>query len=120
MSLNEAGEVVSPLGHGGIVAAANGERKLAHQALLELLLGIAELKGADALVGGGDQHASERRAAVADDGIAKDGVANDSGYGASAVLLRGHAYLRGGALVETAAGAVSGGVEGGGYGVAGL
>src|ERR1039458_1508995 len=112
LSLNEAREVVSPLGHGGIVAAANRERKLADQALLELLIGVGELNGTDALVGGGDQHASERRTG--------DGVANDGSHGAAPVLLRSHAELRGGALVEAAAGAVSGGVERGGQGVASL
>src|SRR5208337_5247456 len=42
LSVDEACEVLSPLRHGGIVAAANRERKLPHQALHELLLGVAE------------------------------------------------------------------------------
>ena len=109
---DQAGEVLSPLGHGFVVAAANRERELAHQALLQLLVGIGELNGADALVGGGDQHASEGRAG--------DGVADYGGHGAAAVFLRSHAELRGGALVETAAGAVSGGIERGGHVVASL
>src|ERR1019366_7627286 len=112
LALNEARQVLSPLGHRDIVTAANRERELADQALLELLIGVGELDGADALVGGGDQHASERRTG--------DGVADDSGYSSAAVLLRGHAELRGRALVETTAGAVSGGIERGGHGVAGL
>src|SRR5271169_608259 len=33
LSLNEAREILSPLGHGGIVAAADSEGKLADQAL---------------------------------------------------------------------------------------
>src|SRR5580658_11367277 len=65
LSLNEAREILSPLGHGRIVATADGEGKLADQALYELLIGITELNGADALVGGGDQHASQGRSAAA-------------------------------------------------------
>ena len=68
--------------------------------------------GADAFVGGGDQHASQGRFG--------DGVADDCGDGPATILLWRHAELRGGAFVEAAAGAVSGGVEGGGHVMAGL
>ncbi len=116
-SLQQAGQGVSPGGHGFVVAAANGERKLAHEALLQLALGVAELDGANTFVGSSDEHESQRRTGEM---AAKDGVADDGGDGAAAVFLRGHAELRGGAFVEAAAGAVSGGVEGGGDVVAGL
>jgi len=79
---------------------------------LKLLVGIAEADGANAFVGGGDEHASEGRIG--------GGVADDGGYGSASILIWGHAELGGGALIEAAAGAVSGGVEGGGDGVSGL
>src|SRR5271157_180072 len=45
LPLHEAGEALSPLGHGGIVLAADRERELADQSLHELLIGVGELNG---------------------------------------------------------------------------
>jgi len=116
-TFEEAGEADSPLGECGVIAAAGGEGEFAHEALLELGIVVGELDGADTFVGGGDEHASRGRTG---DGAAEDGVANHGGDGSAAVFFWSHAELRGGALVEAAAGAVSGGVEGGGDVVSGL
>ncbi len=107
----EAGEAGSPLGEGGVIAATGGEGEFAHEALLQLGIVVGELDGANTFVGGGNEHASRGRAG---DGAAEDGVADHGGDGSAAVFFWGHAELSGGAFVETAAGAVSGGVEGGG------
>src|SRR5882757_5418776 len=101
-----------PVGHGFVVAAAGGEREFSHQALMEFFFRVGELDGADAFVGGGAQHAAQRRIG--------DGVADYGGHRATTILFGRQAELAGGAFVEAAAGAVSGGVEGGGYAVSGL
>ena len=80
--------------------------------MLEFFFGIGELDGADAFVSGGDQHAAQGRIG--------NRVADYGGYCAAAIFFGGHAELAGGAFVEATAGAVSGGVERGGYGVSGL
>src|SRR5271157_450901 len=58
LSLDQASEICFPLGQSCVVTAAHGERELAHQSLLQFLVGIGELDGADALVGSGNQHAT--------------------------------------------------------------
>lgn len=55
-----AKEIIFPGLHGGIVATANRKWELMAKAVLELVVRICELDGADAFFSGCNQHASKR------------------------------------------------------------
>src|ERR1700686_4294538 len=97
---------------GSFIHFARGEGKFALQAFQQFTVGAAKLDGTDAALSGGDQHSSQRRVGA--------GVANGGGNGATAILVGRHPELRGGAFVETTAGAVPGVVHGPGDRIAGL
>ncbi len=95
-----------------VVAPPDRERKLMPKAVLEFVVRIGELDGANTFFSGGNQHAPQRRIGA--------GIADGRGDGAATIFVRSHAQLGGGALVQAAAGAVAGVVHGAGDGVAGL
>ncbi len=78
---------------------------LTHQALQQLVVGIGELDGADAFVGGRDQHATERRRGNGETDYGGDKCPGD--------ISRASSQAASGALVKAAAGAISGGIQGG-------
>ncbi len=58
LAVNQTLHAHFPLRESRVVAAAHGEGELAHQALLEFMIGAGKLDRADSFVGGGDQHAA--------------------------------------------------------------